>query len=193
MGMSAGEPQISFDATDHALLAAIRDGLPLVPQPYAAVGALLGLSGDEVIGRLRKLLRFGAIRRFGVVVRHRELGYRANAMVVWDVPDARAGEIGARIAAYPFVTLCYRRHRSLPVWPYNLYCMIHGRDRAVVEARIAELIAGAGLAGLPHAVLFSRRRFKQCGANYGCAAPPARSRRQAAEKGSATRRAIAGA
>jgi len=161
-------PRVSpFDGADRLLLDALREGLPLTERPYATVGAPLGMSEEEVIERLKQLRAFGVIRRFGVVVRHHELGYRANAMVVWDVPDDEVATYGRRLAAFPVVTLCYRRERSLPVWPYNLYCMIHGRDRARVEACIGELIEQCGLGAFPHAVLFSRRRFKQCGANYG--------------------------
>jgi DNA-binding Lrp family transcriptional regulator len=118
------------DARDRQLLAAIHGGLPLVSRPYAEVGAQLDMPEAEVVKRLERLLALGVIKRFGIVVRHHELGYRANAMVVWDVPDGQASEIGRRLARLDFVTLCYRRARSLPAWRYNLYCMIHGRDRA---------------------------------------------------------------
>jgi hypothetical protein len=87
-------------------------------------------------------------------------------MVVWDVPDARVGAAGRTLAALTFVTLCYRRPRRPPAWPYNLFCMIHGLDRATVEALVSQASAAAGLEDLPKAVLFSRRRFKQRGARY---------------------------
>jgi DNA-binding Lrp family transcriptional regulator len=154
---------------ERRLIAAIQDGLPLVPRPYAAIGGALHMSEAEVIAALRRLIEGGVIKRFGVIVRHRELGYRANAMVVWDVPDARVADAGRTLAALPFVTLCYRRPRRLPAWPYSLFCMIHGRDREAVEALVDEASAAAGLESLPRAVLFSRRRFKQRGARY---APP---------------------
>jgi DNA-binding Lrp family transcriptional regulator len=154
------------DARDRQLLAAIHGGLPLVSRPYAEVGAQLDMPEAEVVKRLERLLALGVIKRFGIVVRHHELGYRANAMVVWDVPDGQASEIGRRLARLDFVTLCYRRARSLPAWRYNLYCMIHGRDRATVQRHIAFINGLCGLNEMPHAVLFSRRRFKQCGADY---------------------------
>jgi DNA-binding Lrp family transcriptional regulator len=115
---------------------------------------------------LRRLIDEGIIKRFGVVVRHHELGYRANAMVVWDVPDDRVSEVGRQLATLPFITLCYRRPRRLPAWPYNLFCMIHGRDRATVENLIEQASALAGLADHARTTLFSRRRFKQRGARY---------------------------
>ena len=87
-------------------------------------------------------------------------------MVVWDVPDLRIGDAGRILAVLPFVTLCYRRPRRPPVWPYNLFCMIHGRDRGTVEALVDQASAAAGLEDLPRAVLFSRRAFKQRGARY---------------------------
>ena len=82
------------------------------------------------------------------------------------MPDERVADAGRLLAELPFVTLCYRRPRRLPVWPYNLFCMIHGRDRATVEALVDQASAAAGLGALPRAVLFSRREFKQRGARY---------------------------
>jgi DNA-binding Lrp family transcriptional regulator len=108
----------------------------------------------------------GIIKRLGVVVRHHELGYRANAMVVWDVPDARVEQIGRRLGDIDCVTLCYQRPRRLPDWPYNLFSMVHGQDRDDVLACIGRLVEALGLGDIPHAVLFSGRRFKQRGACY---------------------------
>lgn len=149
-----------------ALIGAIQEGLPLVPRPFAEVGAGIGLSEREVIAGLAQLLGQGVIKRMGVVVRHHELGYRANAMVVWDIPDERISALGHCIGKLDFVTLCYRRLRRLPAWRYNLFCMIHGQDRDDVLRLVAQLKAQCGLEEIAHEVLFSRRRFKQCGARY---------------------------
>ncbi|HEY0634384.1 MAG TPA: AsnC family protein [Gammaproteobacteria bacterium] len=151
---------------DQPLIEAIQHGLPLVPHPYAAIAAQLGWSEAAVMQRLAQLQQCGIIKRLGVVVRHRELGYRANAMVVWDVPDEEVAELGRCLSGFPFVTLCYRRPRHLPQWPYNLFCMIHGRDREAVQEKLRLIIASCGLEDIPKAVLFSRRRFKQRGAIY---------------------------
>lgn len=160
------------DLTDRRLLAALEDGLPLVARPFAAIARRAGLSEDEAIARLRRLLAAGVAKRFGVIVRHHELGYRANAMAVWDVPDEAVDAVGRKAADFDFVTLSYRRPRRPPEWPYNLFCMVHGRDRETVRAQIARLEADLGLTQRPKAVLFSSRCFKQCGARYG--PPPAR-------------------
>ncbi len=155
------------DRNDLNLLAALQDGLPLMTRPYAALGDAVGLDEDEVIRRLRRLIDSGVIRRFGVIVRHRQLGYRANAMVVWDVPDDEVADVGERMAALAHVTLCYRRPRRAPDWPYNLFCMIHGKDRARVLAQVEETARACGLEGTAHETLFSGRCFKQRGARYG--------------------------
>ncbi|MCW8827493.1 MAG: AsnC family transcriptional regulator [Gammaproteobacteria bacterium] len=157
---------VALDPLDQQLIAAIQRGLPLVARPYAEVGAPLGLAEEEVVRRIEKMQRAGIIKRMGVVVRHRELGYRANAMVVWDVPDEEVAELGRCLSGFDFVTLCYRRPRHLPRWPYNLFCMIHGHDREEVLEKYRMLIARCGLEEIPRAVLFSRRRFKQRGAIY---------------------------
>jgi DNA-binding Lrp family transcriptional regulator len=162
------------DATDRRLLAAIQNGLPLVPRPYAQVAQALGLDETEVLARLRRLREGGVIRRFGVIVRHHEVGYGTNAMVVWDVPDGQVASLGRCLAGFDFITLCYRRPRRLPHWRYNLYCMIHGRDRAEVLAHLEWMRTRCELTGLDYAVLFSRRRFKQRGAIYFSPSPSGR-------------------
>ena len=78
-------------------------------------------------------------------------------------------EIGQTFGSYPFVTLCYRRPRRLPAWPYNLFCMIHGRDREAVCAQVEQLAEDCGLVEATRDILFSRRCFKQRGARYGVA------------------------
>ncbi len=162
------------DENDRRLLAAIQHGLPLSSRPYAEAGAELGLGEAAVIERLQDLIARGTIKRFGVVVRHHELGYTANAMVVWDVADEETAYAGGCLSRFDFVTLCYRRARRLPDWPYNLYCMIHGTSRDAVREKIACLIDTCGLEDLRHEVLFSRRRFKQRGPVYAGTEPERR-------------------
>ncbi len=142
-----------------------REACRCSARPYAAIGETIDLAEHEVIARLRRLLADGVVKRFGVVVHHRALGYRDNAMVVWDVPDDRIVDAARRLSALPFVNLCYRRPRR-PGWPYNLFCMIHGKDRRIVRDQIAEANEAAGIGKLPQAVLFSTRAFKQRGARY---------------------------
>ena len=158
----AAEP---LEARDRRLVAAVQGGLPLTARPYAAVAERIGLSAAQVMERLERLVGNGVIKRMGVVVRHHELGYRANAMVVFDAPNDRVDAIGERLAEAAHVTLCYRRTRCPPAWPYNLYCMLHGRERAEVMGWVEALPPDA-VADLRRAVLFSRRRFRQCGARY---------------------------
>ena len=151
---------------DLHLISALCGGLSLEAQPYRTLGQAVGMDEAEVIARLRALQQSGVIRRLGVIVRHHELGYRANAMVVWDIPDAEVAETGRRLGACDEVSLCYRRPRRLPSWPYNLFTMVHGHDRAQVEAAIAALAVREGVDHYRREALFSTRRFKQCGARY---------------------------
>ncbi len=153
---------------ERALIAALQGGLPFVSRPYAAIGKKIGMSEKEVIEHLASWQTDGTIRRMGVIVRHHELGYRANAMVVWNIPDVRVQEVGKFLGEQSVVTLCYQRPRRLPDWPYNLFCMIHGQDRDVVLGHVKVLASllseQCGLPDVEHSVLFSRRRFKQRGA-----------------------------
>lgn len=163
-----GTPGREPDATEKRLIAALQPGLDLVARPFARLGEIAGMSEAEVLARIEGWLDEGLIKRFGVVVRHHELGYRANAMVVFDVPDAEVDKIGCELAAEAGVTLCYRRSRRLPDWPFNLFCMVHGRSREEVQPVIEHL---GRVAGRTPQALYSVRRFKQCGARYFAEAP----------------------
>ena len=165
---------MTLDDADGRLLAAIEDGIPFTPRPFAAIGSLVALSETEVISRLQRLVEAGILKRFGVIVRHRELGYIANAMVVWDIPDDAVDDAAGRMIKFPFVTLCYCRPRQPPRWPYNLFCMIHGKDHSAVLAQIERLRTEADVTDVAYAVLFSRQQFKQRGARYGATAVGAR-------------------
>lgn len=155
-----------LDAADYALTGVLESGLDLTTRPYANLAGRCGLRESECRERIARLVDLSVIRRFGVVVRHRELGYKANAMVVWNVPDARVDDIGGQLATQPAVTLCYQRPRRMPDWPYNLFSMLHGRDRTSVLAELSAIRARLGLGDIPCLPLFSRRRYKQCGARY---------------------------
>jgi len=168
-----GIDPVDLGEMDRSLLATLQEGLPLVSRPYHLLARQLGLSERTVLERLRYWLEQGVIKRLGVIVkrlgvivRHRALGYRANAMVVWDIPDAKVGAAGRALATEAGVNLCYRRPRRLPHWPYNLFCMMHGREHEQVLERVGQIRVNRGLATYPHAVLFSTRCFRQRGAYY---------------------------
>jgi DNA-binding Lrp family transcriptional regulator len=148
------------------LLMALQEGLPLVPRPFAALGDAAGIDEAAALRQIEEWAAAGVIRRLGVIVRHRELGYRANAMVVWDVPDALVRPLGINLAQEAGVTLCYRRRRAGPRWPYNLYCMIHGKSREAVLQRLERIGTETGLNVFARQILFSRTRYKQTGARY---------------------------
>ncbi len=151
---------------DRKLLAVIQSGLPLVSHPYAEVGKRIGMSEDEVIERTLQLQQKGIIRRMGIIVHHRPLGYNANAMVVWNLPAKLVDSFGEQVSALEFVTLCYQRKPDEEMWPYNLYTMIHGKDRDSVMEKVDSLLALSPIKNIDHKVLFSSRRFKQHGARY---------------------------
>jgi siroheme decarboxylase len=160
-------PNLSLDEADRRLVLATQAGLPLVSRPFEALGAELGLSSDEVRRRLADLLARGVIRRIGAVPNHYALGYVANGMSVWDVDDSRLEELGAAVGRLPFVTHCYQRPRHLPLWPYNLFAMVHGRSRSEVRERLAEIATVLGHACRAQDVLFSTRILKKSGLRIG--------------------------
>ena len=155
-----------IDAIDRQLLEIFQHGLPITSRPYAVIAEQLGMDETEVIARLSGLKQQGAIKRLGVIVKHRPLGYQANAMVVMNVPDRLTAQIAEQICSFSFVNLCYQRPRHGGQWPYNLYFMIHGKTREKVLQQLGQLVQSFRLTRFNREVLFSQRCFKQRGAVY---------------------------
>ena len=151
-----------LDQTDRRLIAATQAGLPLTARPYAQIAKDLNLTEAQVIYRLSALQDLGIIRRIAVAPNHYALGMTANGMSVWDVEDAQAETLGARIGALDFVSHCYLRPRA-PVWRYNLFAMLHGASRAEVEGKRAILRDLLGPACAADDILYSTRILKKTG------------------------------
>jgi DNA-binding Lrp family transcriptional regulator len=156
-----------FAVIDGALVRALQSGLPRVPRPYHAVAKALGVPPAVAMARIEAMLAAGAIRRIGAVPNHYRLGYVANGMTVWDVDDEAVDALGARVGALPAVSHCYRRPRRLPLWRYNLFAMVHGRDRSEVEAAARGIAGVLGAAVRAHEILYSTRILKKTGLRFG--------------------------
>ena len=96
------------------------------------------------------------------------MGFASNAMAVWDVPNRQVLAAGEVLSVPAEVSHCYERPRRA-TWPYNLYTMIHGRDRASCE-RVAEALhenlARAGIDVATPRLLLSTREFKKTSMRY---------------------------
>ena len=156
-------PTPRLDAIDRRLVQACQAGLALTPRPYHAIAEQLGLAPEEVMARLAAMQESGAIRRIGVVPNHYALGYRANGMTVWDVADDRVDALGEAVGRLPFVSHCYRRPRRLPLWPYNLFAMVHARSREQAQADADAIAAVLGDACRQSDILYSSRLLKKTG------------------------------
>lgn len=154
---------VTLDELDRRLIVLTQAGLPLVVQPYAALAAQLAIDETNVMRRLQRMCDAGIIRRIGAVPNHYQLGYRANGMSVWDVADSDVVRLGAAIGRLPFVSHCYQRPRHLPLWPYNLFAMVHAITRDQALAYVAQIEQILGAACRQHDVLFSTRILKKTG------------------------------
>lgn len=149
--------------SEQALVRYLQDDIPLAPRPFADIGVEVGLTEDEVLERIREWKADGTIRRFGAMVRHQKLGYKANAMSAWDVPDERAEEVGGILAAADEVSHCYQRPRA-DNWNYNLFAMIHGASEEECRRVAQELSRRTGQE--EYTLLFSSREFKKVSMRY---------------------------
>ncbi|MBL1265451.1 siroheme decarboxylase subunit beta [Methylomicrobium sp. RS1] len=153
----------NLDETDLKIMRATQAGLPLTARPYHAVAEQLELSAVEVIERMRRLQEFSVIRRIGAVPNHYKLGYRFNGMTVWNVPEEKIDALGQKIGRLDFVSHCYHRPRHLPLWPYNLFAMVHGKSQEAVDRQIEQIAEILGDDNLGSEVLYSTRILKKTG------------------------------
>ena len=149
---------------DAGLMQALSSGLALEPAPFAALARDLNRTEADILTRIAALAQARLLTRVGVIVKHRALGWRENAMVVWQLPETAIPAAGAALAAVPGVTLCYQRRTVPGLWDWPLFCMIHARTRPEAMAVLDLARALPELAGVPHRILFSTRCFRQRGA-----------------------------
>ncbi|BCV22735.1 siroheme decarboxylase subunit beta [Moorella sp. Hama-1] len=162
MGVSRKMPR-QLSELEKAIVRIFQGDLPLEPRPFRRAAAELGLSEEEVLAHLKSLQEEGIMRRFGAALRHRKAGIVANAMVVWRVPEGQAAAAGQKLAAFKEVTHCYQRH-SRPEWPYNLYAMIHGRNRRQCHL-LAQRLAAA-INNHDYQLIFSTAELKKESMRY---------------------------
>ena len=148
---------------ERLIVTATQEGLPLTPRPYDALAESLGMTTGQVIRHLDIMRQHGWIRRIGVVPNHYRLGLKGNGMSVWNLPDDKIFLLGNKIGSLGFISHCYHRPRCLPEWPFNLFAMVHGRDRSVVEQRVETMAKLLGNDNRGHAVLYSSRILKKSG------------------------------
>ena len=157
------EKNALLDETDRKIIELTQAGLPLVSRPYKDIAQRLGIESSEVISRMKEMQLSGVIRRIAAVPNHYALGYKANGMTVWDVPDERISELGQQVGALDFVSHCYHRPRNLPDWPFNLFAMVHAHNHDEARSLMAEIAKVIGKDDRGHDILFSTKILKKTG------------------------------
>jgi len=153
-----------LDEIDKKILIEMQDDVPLVSRPFKVVGDALGLSEDDVIKRVKRMMDEGLVRRFSASISHRKLGITANPMIGWKVPKERVEEVGAKMAAFDEVTHCYERPIVPGKWEYNLFTMVHGYDMKSVEETAQRISEATGID--EYDLLYSTKEYKKTFKRY---------------------------
>lgn len=154
-----------MDELDKKIVRTVQEEFPLVEEPYKVLAEKIGITQQELIDRLKRYKRSGKIRKIGAVLRHREIGFSANALCAWEVPEERMEEVGTLMAMHPAVSHCYDR-LTAPEWPYNLYTMIHAHTKEECAAIAGQLAKKAGVA--KRVMLYSIKEWKKTSMRYFC-------------------------
>ena len=147
-----------FDRKDVDLLRAAQDGIPIVVKPFQNIAIKSGLSEEEVISRLKILMKKGVIRRFAASINIRSLGV-IHEMVAWYVPKNRIKEVGKKFARNDRVTHCYARKTVPGRWKYNLFTVIYDYETVALEKLVKDMSSSSGIKD--YLVLSSKREFKK--------------------------------
>ncbi len=149
-----------MDEIDERIIILTQNGIPIKSSPFSDIAKEIGISEQEIVHRLERMISRGNIRRIGASIGHRDIGIIANAMCVWNVPDEKAEDIGIIMASFPEVTHCYQRPRA-PGWDFNLFTMVHSYTREDCEEVAARISRTTGIS--EYKLLFSDREFKKTG------------------------------
>ena len=156
---------VKFNPTeeDKEFIRELQKDLKIVDKPFLKVAEKLGMSEDQIFEKLRHYEKIGVMRRFAAILRHRDAGFIANGMIVWNVPKERIVEVGEKLGAFPQVSHCYQRP-VFPDWPYSVFSMIHCKSQKEASELTKEIQKQIGIDD--YKVLFSSREFKKTRVEY---------------------------
>jgi DNA-binding Lrp family transcriptional regulator len=143
---------------DKDFIRELQKDLQVIPEPFRPLADNLGITTAELYARAKQYEEVGLMRRFAAILRHRDAGFVANGMVVWNVPEDRVDDVGLKLAAFPQVSHCYRRP-VYPDWQYNVFSMVHARSLEAAEKMAVEMSEMIGIKD--YRILFSSREFKK--------------------------------
>ena len=149
---------IKVTSRDKEFIRELQKDIELVFEPFNAPAERLKVGVEQLLAKAREYEEQGIMRRFAAILRHRDAGFVANGMIVWNVPEDRVDEVGYKVASYPQVSHCYKRP-TYPDWKYNLFSMVHARSKEAC-INIAKAIAD-DIKVYDYAILFSLREFKK--------------------------------
>ncbi len=152
-----------MDELDRKLINEIAKGIPLIAKPFNEIADKLKISPDEVVARIAKLQESGVIRRFGASIKPNNLGLSANALVAWNIPEKRVQEVGTYLSKFKEITHCYQRKTVAGRWDYNLYTVMHGQERRVVEQFVNNLSKTVEISD--YIILYSTKDLKKSSAS----------------------------
>jgi DNA-binding Lrp family transcriptional regulator len=136
----------------------LQKDLQVIPEPFHRPAEMLGIDTKELFSKAQEYMRSGVMRRFAAILRHRDAGFVANGMVVWNVPADIVDSVGFKLAEFSQVSHCYRRP-VYPDWPYNVFSMIHARTLEAAEKMAVQMSKVIGVSD--YRILFSSREFKK--------------------------------
>ena len=153
-----------MDEIDRKIMLETNKGLLLTLEPFKDIAAQLGITPQEVIARIVKLRESGVIRRFGASIKPNDVGFSANALVAWKVPENRIQEVGIFFSKCGEITHCYERKAIAGKWEFNLYTVIHAREREGIEQLVNNLSKTTAIND--YLVLYSIRDLKKVQARF---------------------------
>jgi len=158
------EPEaIELSELDYAVIRATQGPMEVVPEPFAAPAAELGLSQEQLFEHLESMRERRALRRVAAILFHRRAGFSANGMGVWQVPEERIIELGPRMASFRGISHCYQRP-TYADWPYSVFTMAHGRSKEECDAILDSIAEDTGID--ERRTLYSSTEFKKVRLRY---------------------------
>ena len=154
---------VPLSEPDRRAILELQEDLALESRPFDGMAQRLGLTNSELFALASEFQERRIMRRFSAVLHHRRSGFRANAMIVWEVPPERSQEVGMIMAQHDAVTHCYERP-TFPDWPYTHFTMVHATSPEGCEEIEREISQATGISN--RLLLYSTREYKKTRVRY---------------------------
>lgn len=146
---------VQTDETDLILLDLLQDEIPLVANPWDIIARKAGITQDEVLERLHRLMSAGVLRGIMPTIESDTMGPMVSTLIALKVPDEEIERVAGVVNRYQEVSHNFRRDH-----PYSLWFTLASPSGERIDTVLDEVLSLTGMNPDDMLNLTTEKKFK---------------------------------